>query len=95
MTVGELLGRASSLELSEWMAYYSIEPWGEERGDLRAGIVASTVAETARDPKKRGRPYKPREFMPSFEQKRQTWEEQLAIVEVLNEALGGEDLRND
>ena len=30
--------------LTEWMAYFSIEPFGEERGDLRAGVVASTFA---------------------------------------------------
>ena len=95
MTVRELLARVSSRELSEWMAYAKIEPFGEMRADLRAGIIASTVANTARDPKKRRRPFQPREFMPRFErqQRTQTWQEQLHIVEMMNVAFGGRDLR--
>lgn len=92
-TVGELLARISSRELAEWMAYYRIEPWGEERDDLRAGIVASTVANTARDPRKRPRPFRPRDFMPDFGRPEQTWQEQLQLVEMFNRAFGGRDLR--
>jgi len=95
MTVGELLARISSRELSEWAAFAQLEPFGEEREDLRAGIVAATVANTARDPKRRRRTFEPKEFMPRFgEEKEQGWEEQLAIVEVLNAAFGGKDLRD-
>jgi hypothetical protein len=69
MTVEELLRRISSQELSEWMAFYQFEPFGEERDDLRAGIVASTVANANRDPKK-GRALKPQDFMPQFDRER-------------------------
>lgn len=75
------------------MAYDRIEPFGDGRADLRAGIVASTVANTARDPKKRARPFAPREFMPRF--RAQSWQDQLAIVEVINAAVGGRDLRRE
>ena len=44
MTVAEMLGRISSTELSEWMAYYSLEPFGEERADLRNAILSSVCA---------------------------------------------------
>lgn len=87
MTVGELLSRISSRELSEWMAYAQLEPWGEMRADLRAGIVASTMANTARDPKKRKKPFAPEEFMPQFDKEPQTPEEQKAHMETLA-ALG-------
>lgn len=93
MTVSDLLKRVSSLELAEWMAFYRLEPFGEERDDLRTGIVASTVAETARDTKRRRRPYRPKDFMPQFDRMQQTWEQQLAVVEMMNRALGGKDLR--
>jgi hypothetical protein len=94
MTVGELLARISSRELSEWAAYFELEPFGEERADVRAALVAATVANTARDPKKRRRAFQVQEFMPRFERKpKQTWEEQLALVEMFNVALGGRDLR--
>ena len=66
MTVGELLARISSRELTEWMVYAQVEPFGEERGDLRAGIVASTIANVNRDAKKRRKPFEPEEFMPKF-----------------------------
>lgn len=96
MTVGELLTRVSSRELTEWMAFFEMEPFGPERADLRAAIVASTVANTARDPKKRARPWTPRDFMPRFDQPaEQDWQEQLAIVEMLNAAFGGRDVRDD
>ena len=59
--------RMSSREFGEWMAFYSIEPFGEERSDLRAGVIASTIANANRDPKTRSKPFTPSEFMPSFE----------------------------
>lgn len=95
MTVRELLARISARELAEWMAYFMVEPFGEERADVRAAIVAATVANTARDPKRRRRSFQASEFMPRFERKkeRQTWQEQLQIVEMFNVAFGGEDLR--
>jgi hypothetical protein len=49
------------------MAYAKIEPFGEERADLRAGIVASTIANVNRDPKRRVKPFTPDEFMPDFD----------------------------
>lgn len=53
--------------LCEWMAYYRIDPFGEDRADLRAGIIASTMANVFRS---RGRTFKPADFMPSFEPKK-------------------------
>lgn len=43
MTVAELGDRMSSRELSEWMAYYEIEPFGEERADIRQALTTSAV----------------------------------------------------
>lgn len=66
MTVGELLAGITSAELTEWMAFAELEPFGEERDDLRAAIVASTVAEVNRNPKKRKQPFTPQDFLPKF-----------------------------
>ena len=63
-TVRELLHGIESKELAEWQAYYNLEPWGEERADLRAGIVASTIANVFRG--KGSPPKKPKDFMPDF-----------------------------
>lgn len=46
------------------MAYHQLEPWGEERADLRAGIIASTLANINRDPKRHPEPYGATDFMP-------------------------------
>lgn len=66
MTVTELLGRVSSRELTEWMAYAQMEPFGEERGDIRQAITTSLIANVHRDPKK-GKEYTPEDFMPFSE----------------------------
>jgi hypothetical protein len=57
----------SSREFAEWAAYAQIEPFGPVRGDLRAGVVASVIAEVYRDPDKRSEPFTPAEFMPMFD----------------------------
>jgi Ser/Thr protein kinase RdoA (MazF antagonist) len=44
------------------MAYYGVEPWGPERTDLGFGIVASTLANIHRDPRKSD-PFTPSDFM--------------------------------
>jgi hypothetical protein len=60
--VRELLNGMDSRELSEWLAYYGINPWGPERADLRAGVVAATVANCLSD--KGG--FKPSDFVPKY-----------------------------
>lgn len=86
----------SSREFAEWMAYYTLEPFGVEREDLRAAIVASTIANANRDPKKKRQPYEPADFMPQFEEKKALSPEDLkAKVEVLNALFGGRDLRGN
>lgn len=81
-----------SRELSEWMAYEQIEPFGEQRADLRAAIIAATVANALRGRKSRRR-WKPADFMPVFARKRTaTPDELLAKARAINMALGGKDL---
>jgi len=66
-TVGELGQRLTSHELSEWMAYAQIEPFGQGRTDLGAGVVAATVA-NASGPRKKGQaPFRPEDFMPGLD----------------------------
>lgn len=89
MTVGDMLCRISSRELTEWMAYCKLEPFGEERSDLRSGIIAATVANSTRS--KDAREYKPQDFMPKFERPKQDWQTMLARVREINAALGGKE----
>jgi len=49
----------------EWMDYYDVEPFGEERADLRCAIIAQVVASSI--PTKSRKRYKVKDFMPVFE----------------------------
>ena len=52
------------MELGLWAAQWSIDPWGEERADLRSAITSYVLAEVNRNPKKKSSPFKPKDFMP-------------------------------
>lgn len=61
MTKSELLKRMTSHELSEWMAFYKISPFGEARADFRNAIACTTINNVLSKRKKR-----PKDFMPYF-----------------------------
>lgn len=91
-TKHELLQAIDSEELIEWQAFYRLNPFGLDRGDLQASIVASTIANVNRDAK--SKPYGASDFMPVFgetkEQKRPINDELiLAQVQLINARLGG------
>ena len=81
MTVKEMLSRMDSRELAEWAAYYSVEPFGEERDDLRAGIVASVIANVNRG--KSSKAYSPQDFMPYAKKERNELDEVMALKSFL------------
>ena len=85
MTVRELLQRIDSRELAEWMAYYSTEPFGGTRGDLQAGVIASTIANVNKG--KRGKAFTPGDFMPLMKKPKQTVTDQINILNAM--AKGG------
>lgn len=90
MSPREVLEKHTSRELTEWLAYLQLEPQGEERADLRAGIIASTIANVNR--KKGTRAFRPDEFMPKFDRfdrQEQDIEQQKAAAEALILAFGG------
>lgn len=69
MTVEEMGERMSARELAEWMAFDRISPIGEDRADLRAGIIASVIANSHRV---KGDPFTPADFMPFIEKPKAT-----------------------
>jgi hypothetical protein len=78
----------SSHELSEWMAFFRLEPFGEERQDLRAAIVAQTIANVNRGA---GRPpYKLSDFILEFDRQPkepQSVEDQIEVMRRLTRQL--------
>jgi len=90
-TVAELEQQISEAELTEWMGFHLLEPWGCEVEDWRAAMIAATVANGYRDPKRRRKPYEPKDFMPQrgpLVVKEQTVEEQEAILRMFERLLG-------
>lgn len=82
-----MLSRMSSAELTEWMAYEQVAgPLGPERGDQLVAMLASVVANANRA---KGRKVRPKDYLPQWDRKAQSWQEQLAAVKQINTALHG------
>jgi hypothetical protein len=64
-----LLERLTSKQFGEWVAFYSIDPFGDQRGDLQAAIVAATVSNRLRN--KTEKPAQPIDFMPFYREPEQ------------------------
>ena len=81
MTVRELLASTDSLELAEWMQYYALSPFGDERQDLQAGIIAATVANANTG---KGKAFQPSDFMPyANENEEQTMDDMKALLNTM------------
>lgn len=59
----ELLNSISSEELTTWLAFHSLNPIGNDRADVNAAVIASTIANC--HSKKH---YKIDDFMPKYGQ---------------------------
>lgn len=75
-------------EITEWKAYEQVTgPLGAERTDLQMAILAATIANSAFGRRQRKTPA---DFLPVWDRGRaQSWQEQLAIVQVLHRRMGG------
>ena len=65
MSVRQAQREIDSAEFIEWAAYHTSDPWGEERADLRIGILAATVVNMFSK-----KNYSASDFMPDFEGER-------------------------
>lgn len=65
MSVRRAQAEISADEFVEWLAVMRMDPMGEQRGDLRAAIVASTVANASPN-RARRQVFRVKEFMPDF-----------------------------
>lgn len=73
-------------ELTGWMAFWELEPFGSSFDEYRSALIASVVAEVNRNRKKRGRAFTPKEFMSDWgkdkdEGKAATPEEMLVFLQ--------------
>lgn len=88
MTVRELLRRIDARELIEWQAFYTLEPFGDERADLRAGVIAATMANAWRG--KGQKAASPQDFVMKFGRREDVSPDMLRLAAMkANAALGG------
>ena len=73
--------------MTEWMAFYSIEPFGSDTQYLGHAITASTIANVNRGKNKK--PHEVSEFMPKFEKRKQGIDEMMQFAEMMTVANGG------
>ncbi|SMP71972.1 phage tail assembly protein T [Noviherbaspirillum suwonense] len=101
MSVRQAQREIDSAEFNEWMAYYSLEPFGEQIADIRHGIAVSTLANINRDAKQRREPYEVSDFVPWHEDNRRPKGETAILLEdpeqqteaMINAMFGGSVLR--
>ena len=78
-----LLQSLTARQFAEWQQFYMMDPFGDQRADLRAGIIASALSNRWRG--KHEQPLKPVDFMPYHKEPEQTPEE---IQRTLRSILG-------
>ena len=85
------MGRMSSREFAEWCAYYQIEPFGQERDNLHAAMIACTVANA------HGAKTKIADFMLKMKEAvvRQTPKQMMAILEMFTQWFNGKKQDGD
>lgn len=65
LDVDAMLEGLSATQLAEWEAFYTLEPWGADVDDHRAGIVAAAVANMAGKQMRKGKVAVPSDYFPS------------------------------
>lgn len=90
----------SGEELLAWQKFFTLEPFGCDVEDQRAGVIAAVISEPHRDRKERPEPFQASDF---FKRRPAEREEPvrrayrpgdvLRTVEAMSLALGGQDKR--
>jgi hypothetical protein len=81
-----LLRSLTSRQFAEWQAFYAVDPFGDQRADLRSGIVACTIANRMRG--KNENPSQPSDYMPFRNEPEQTPEEmQRTLQTILSQVI--------
>lgn len=76
-----LLRSLTAKQFQEWQAFYTLDPFGDQRGDLRSGIVSAVIANAFRS--KNTNPIEPSQFMPYLERHDQSPEEMQRTLQTI------------
>ncbi len=83
-----MLASMTALQFSEWIAYYSLEPFGEERADWRQAFTSCILANAHRG--KNSKASELDDFMLKVEDdepREQTEQQQQNVFELMNKAV--------
>jgi len=80
--------------LFEWQAYYQLEPFGEERSDIRNAITCLTISNAFGLKKRGGGQFKLTDFMPVFDQEQESTEYDPVRAQTLMKRLYGNDSKS-
>lgn len=83
----------SSREYAEWLAFTRHEPIGDQRRDLQTAGLMALIVNVNRI---KGQKAKVQDFMPVFwpgQDAVPDWHRHLTMIEMINAAFGGDDLR--
>jgi len=64
MSVSRAQREIDSREFSEWQAFWAVEPWGDERADIRSAMICCVTANAWRG--KDDPPATLKDFLPKF-----------------------------
>lgn len=78
--IAQLKHQITYRQFRGWVEYYQVEPWGEERADLRAGIISAAVRNSMRS---KGPAFKVSDFIPKFGPRKSSQSEDEVAARVL------------
>ena len=89
MIRSEMLERMPASEFNEWMILEKIEPFGDRRADVLAGMICSIIANVNRGPKARPMPVD--KFIPKWEEqpRQQTSSDMLRFIQLAQSVQAG------
>jgi len=88
MTVAEMLSRMSSRELTEWMIFYGMEPFGFEAEYLGHAQTSATLVNINK--KKGSKSATAKDFFPKLESREEELQGAVGFVSALTQMHGGE-----
>lgn|GEM_PF-819385 len=94
LNVDALLASLSASQITEWMAYAALEPFGPHREDQRAGVIAAAVLNSRFGRKAGDKGFKPEDLFPVLRadgaKPKQSWQSMQALLTQFTKARGGE-----
>jgi hypothetical protein len=87
MTVKQLEENLSYRELIHWIAFFQLFPFGEDANDIRTALLCSVVANASPN-RKKGRTFKPKNFLPFQRQHRPRPRSKETLIAHIKAAFG-------